>query len=181
VNNANPNDPALMALMQQYGQYGRNAAGEPGPAPGAIPQQQPGGLDLSQAFQWGGQQQPGLADAVGGAPAAQAAPGGPSTQDKMLMDLYTRMGALDPEQKKITRQRAMVEQLRKGAGTPGMRDTGKLTVAANPLEFLSSIAHTGLGTYQGAQADTAEDLLGQKKREEFGKFRRGAGFGDQAP
>ena len=85
-------------------------------------------------------------------------------QDRMMLEYLMEMGAMAPEQEGINRQRAMVEQLRQRGGMPGMRDSGRMVHAANPLEFLSSVANTGLGEYKNRQADAAQDAYGAKRR-----------------
>lgn len=78
-----------------------------------------------------------------------------SARDQAMLGLYGELGALQPEQAKIKRQRALADQLRSGAGAkmPQMRDP---TVASHPLEFLSTLAHQGAGAYHQYKADEAE-------------------------
>jgi len=94
-----------------------------------------------------------------------------------MMDLFTRLGKLQPEQQKLARDRAMVGRLREGGAMPGMRQAGGVQMAANPLEFLGSMAHQGLGAYKEDQANKAEEALGEQRRGEFDAFRLAQGFG----
>ncbi len=84
-------------------------------------------------------------------------------QDQMMLDYLMEMGALQPEQEAIMRQREMANQLRQGAQMPGMRQTGRVAVAANPLEFLSSVG-SGYGAIkQDQQADAAAKAYKDKR------------------
>ena len=46
---------------------------------------------------------------------------------------------------------------------PGMRDTGKFMVAANPLEFASTVAHRGLGSYQSKKIAEQRETMAKAK------------------
>jgi len=111
------------------------------------------------------------APGIAGAPTTPQTPA-PGGQDQMLMDLYSRLGALQPQQQAATKQRALAEQLRGGARMPGMRGNQ----AAHPMEFLSSLAHAGGAAYQGAGADKAEADLAGERAKAFGGFREAQGF-----
>jgi hypothetical protein len=175
-----------MAMLRKGGMFG-GAQPDPMAAPGGMPG---AGINPQMGLPPVGPQQPppGTVGAPtappGGMPPPQpsappggpAAPAAPSGQDQMLMDLYSRLGALAPQEKNVSRQRAMAEQLRQGAGMPGMRQAGRTVQAANPLEFLSSLGHAGAAAYRGGQADTAEDELAQQRAGAFGQFRKGQGF-----
>jgi hypothetical protein len=141
------------------------------PPPGTMgaPTAPPGGMPPQP-----GSMPPGLdpnAPGIAGAPTTPQTPA-PGGQDQMLMDLYSRLGALQPQEKAAGRQRALADQLRGGARMPGMR-AGQ---AAHPLEFLSSLGHAGAAAYKGSQADTAEDELAKERAGAFGEFRKGQGF-----
>jgi hypothetical protein len=113
---------------------------------------------------------------VFGAPTGPAGPGRASGDNQMAADLYSRLGAIEPQQKEYTRERAMADQLRQGAGMPGMRGAGRTQQAAHPLEFLSSLAHAGGAAYKGAGADTKEKEYDRLRAEAFQGFRTGQGF-----
>jgi hypothetical protein len=100
----------------------------------------------------------------------------PSPENQMTMDLYSRLGALGPQEKEFTRQRALADQLRQGAAMPGMRQAGRTQQAANPLEFLSALGHAGLGEYAGGQADKKEKEYDEARARAFGGFREAQGF-----
>jgi hypothetical protein len=89
----------------------------------------------------------------------------------MMLDYLMEMGAMQPQQDAITQQRAMAQQLRGNAGTPGMRDSGKMVHAAHPLEFLSQMANTGVGIYKDQQANQMQTQLGTDKRSALGRAR----------
>jgi hypothetical protein len=132
--------------------------GAPTAPPGGMPPPAPGGIDPNAPEMFGAPKTP-----------ATPAPGG---QDQMLMDLYSRLGALQPQQQAANKQRAMANQLRGGAGMPGMR-AGQ---AAHPMEFLSSLGHAAGAAYQGNEADKAEAELAKQRAGAFGEFRKGQGF-----
>jgi hypothetical protein len=98
-------------------------------------------------------------------------------QDKAMMDLYSRISGLQPQQQEIARKKAMIGQLRQGAAMPGMRQAGRVQQAANPLEFLSSLGHAGAAAYQGQQQQGLEDQYSKDRANEFGAFRKTMGFG----
>ena len=98
-----------------------------------------------------------------------------------MMDLFTRLSKLQPQQADIARKRAMVDQLRAGGRMPGMREAGGVTQAPNPLEFLGALGSQGLGAYKEDQANKAEDVLSGQRRNEFDAFRKAQGFGDPKP
>lgn len=130
-----------------------------GPPPGGPP---PGGGGPLQPV---GQMGPGpaLARPTGRLPGA-----GLSDADRAQGDLYTTLMGMQPQEAKIKRARAMADQLRAGGKMPQQRDP---TVASHPLEFLSSLAHTGLGAWKGAQADKEEDEYGKTRRAELEAYK----------
>jgi len=65
-----------------------------------------------------------------------------------------------------------VELLRGGAGMPGMRSAGRATVAANPLEFLSSIAHTAGAESMQNQANQGLDAYGAARRKALNTYQQ---------
>lgn len=148
-------------------QMGLPPVGPQQPPPGTMgaPTAPPGGMPPQPPAPGGGPE-------IFGAPTGPAAPAAPGGQDQMLMDLYSRLGALQPQEKAAGRQRALANQLRGGAGMPGMR-AGQ---AAHPMEFLSSLGHAGAAAYKGSQADTAEDELAKQRAGAFGDFRKAQGF-----
>jgi hypothetical protein len=90
-------------------------------------------------------------------------------QNQMMLDYLMQMGDLAPEQEAILRKRAMVDQLRQGGGrTPQMRGGGSgFQTAAHPLEFLSQVAHQGLGQMREGEANTQQDAYGAARRQKL--------------
>ena len=127
----------------------------PPPGGGGMPPPNPN-APLQPVGQLNPASMPQLARPQGRLPGA-----GLTDADRAQADLYTTLSGLQPQEAKIKRQRALADQLRAGGKMPTMRDP---TVASHPLEFLSSLAHTGLGAYKGAQADTEEDAYGANRR-----------------
>ena len=84
--------------------------------------------------------------------------------DQAFIDYLMEMGALQPQEQDIARQRAMVEQLRGNAQMPGMRQAGRVVQAANPLEFLSSVGSGYMAQQREQGADALAKDLTQKKR-----------------
>jgi len=82
--------------------------------------------------------------------------------DEAMLDYMLEMGALTPEQEQLARQRQMVDQLR-ATPQPGMRQAGRMVVAANPLEHLAGVAGQGLASYKERGADAAAKGLQDKK------------------
>lgn len=92
-------------------------------------------------------------------------------QNQMMLEYLMSMGALQPEQDDIARQRQMADQLRQGAQTPQMRQSGRVNVAANPLEFLASVG-SGYGAQQmDKQADAANKAYRGKRMDQLGRMR----------
>jgi hypothetical protein len=92
--------------------------------------------------------------------------------DQDLMDYLLEVGALSPQQEQAMRQQKQVELLRGGAGMPGMRSAGRATVAANPLEFLSSIAHTAGAEGMQNQANQGLDAYGAARRKALNTYQQ---------
>lgn len=65
----------------------------------------------------------------------------PGEREAFISDLLADYGGME---NRIGGQEDYATEMR-NTGTPGMRDTGRFTVAANPLEFLGA----GLRRYQG--------------------------------
>ena len=86
-------------------------------------------------------------------------------QNQMMLQYLMEMGALQPEAEEVQRQRALVQQLRQGGQMPGMRQVGRVAVAANPLEFLNSVGNTGLAEFRNQSANQAADAYGQRRRD----------------
>ena len=84
--------------------------------------------------------------------------------DQDMMDYLLELGALTPQQERAMRQQKQVEMLRQGSEMPGMRNAGRTVQAANPLEFLNSVARGGLADYTQKQADKTMDQYGQARR-----------------
>jgi hypothetical protein len=84
--------------------------------------------------------------------------------DQDLMDYLLELGALTPQQEQAMRQQKQVELLRQGSGVPDMRQAGRVSVAANPLEFLNSAARTGAAEYKQGQANQTMDAYGAARR-----------------
>ena len=73
---------------------------------------------------------------------------------QMLLSL----GGQNAQDEQVIQQMlAQAEQLRAQGATPGMRDAGRVRMAAHPLEFLSSMANQGLAR----QKD--KDIMAQRK------------------
>ena len=90
--------------------------------------------------------------------------------DPEFLAYAMELANLQPQQEAIAHQRAMVEQLRGGAKTPGMRDTGRTIQAANPLEFMSQMAHAGLAKQGDTQAQQMVGDYGAARRGALGKY-----------
>lgn len=84
--------------------------------------------------------------------------------DREMMEYLLELGSLTPQQEAAMRQQKQVDMLREGAGTPGMRQAGRMVQAANPLEFLNSMARTGAAEYTQRGADAAMDQYGAARR-----------------
>lgn len=148
------------------------------PPPGSMgpgPQPMPAGGGMKMPGAGGPPPGGGLGAGIGASlPPVQPGPqqpqrGGMNASDAAQADLYTTLAGMQPEEARIKRQRAMADQLRSaGSKMPQMRDP---TVASHPLEFLSSLAHTGLGAYQGSQADAAEKKYGDDRLKALMDFR----------
>lgn len=156
------------------------------PAPGSVgpgPQPMPEGGGMRMPG--GGGQPPGggLGAGIGASlPPAQPAPRGPqqgnmNANDAAQADLYTTLIGLQPQENKVKRAQALAAQLRQGAAMPQAREARGQTVAAHPLEFLSSLAHAGGAAYKQSQADADEDAYGRSRREALDLFRQRQGLG----
>ena len=84
--------------------------------------------------------------------------------DQQLLDYLLEIGAMQPQQEQLARKRALVDQLRQGGRTPGMRQAPGMVQAAHPLEFLGALAHQGVGQYKEGQADQMQDQYGRDRR-----------------
>ena len=84
-------------------------------------------------------------------------------QNQMMLEYLMQMGAMQPEQEAIGRQREMANQLRQGGQTPGMRGNGRMQHAANPLEFLSAVGSNYGALQKDKQANTMQDAYKQKR------------------
>ena len=84
--------------------------------------------------------------------------------DQALMDYLLEIGAMQPQQEQLAQKRALVNQLRQGGRTPGMRASPGMVHAANPLEFLGALAHQGVGQFKEGQADQMQDQYGRERR-----------------
>lgn len=148
------------------------APGSMGPGPGPMPAG--GGMRMPG----GGGQPPGggLGAGIGASlPPVQQQPqqrqGNMNASDAAQADLYTTLAGLQPEEARIKRQRALADQLRQGAAMPQAREARGQTVAAHPLEFLSSLAHAGGAAYKTSQADDAEKTYGENRLKALMDFR----------
>lgn len=91
---------------------------------------------------------------------------GSSSQDQLLMEYLMQIGALQPQQADIGRQRAMVEQLRGASQVPtDVRQAGRVATARHPLEMLAPAIGQGVASYREQQANTAQDAL-QRQRQQ---------------
>lgn len=96
--------------------------------------------------------------------------GGMGEYDQVMLEHLLEMGALTPEQQAIERQRKMAEQLRAGGAMPEMRQAGRVSVAAHPLEALNAGLSGALGAYQGGLADRRAGALDKARTDAFGRF-----------
>lgn len=154
------------------------------PAPGSMgpgPQPMPAGGGMRMPG--GGGQPPGggLGAGIGASlgpaqPAPQRPQGNMNASDAAQADLYTTLAGMQPEEARIKRQRALADQLRQGAAMPQAREARGQTVAAHPLEFLSSLANAGASAYKTSQADEAEKTYGENRLKALMDFRARQGL-----
>lgn len=106
-----------------------------------------------------------------------------NADDKDMMDYLLELGSLTPQQEAALRQQKKVDLLREGSAMPGMRQAGRMVQAANPLEFLNSVARTGAAEYKQRGADAAMDSYGQARRGALGSLlnRRNARLYPEVP
>lgn len=144
-----PTDPYGMKKLQQ--QPVRGMPGSPmGPAP--MPPAAPGGMPVPQSLQ-GGQ----------GLPGATPPPQAGQDQSRLLEEALLGTYGNVLENESLSDQMAQAEALR-GAPAPEMRGGGRVTTAANPMEFI------GRGITQYRQGRKIEDL---RKRQEANRGRIG--------
>jgi len=105
---------------------------------------------------------------------------GQSGQDDLMLEYLLEMGALSPEQEEIARQRSLVDQLR-STPQPGMRNAGRVTVAANPLEHIAGVAGQGLASWKENKANAAGKALQDKRLAGIDRMRKRMGQGAVAP
>ena len=84
---------------------------------------------------------------------------GNAEQDKLLMEYLVTMGGMQPEAEDIARQRKTVDMLRDQSQMPQMRGNSRVQTAANPLEFLGSIAGQGAAAYRENDANVRSAAL----------------------
>ena len=94
-------------------------------------------------------------------------------QNQMMLDYLLKMGELQPEQEEMMRQRSMVDTLRqRGMQMPEMRGGGRgFQTAANPLEFLSTVASSAAAKYKEKDADQAAKDYKAKRLGAIGTLR----------
>jgi hypothetical protein len=85
-------------------------------------------------------------------------------QQQMMLEYLLGLGELQPQQDEMAHQRERVGQLRGMGAMPGMRQAGRVSVAANPLEFLGAVGA------QGAATLGDKDLMAQQAK--YGGDRR---------
>lgn len=88
-------------------------------------------------------------------------------QNQMMLEYLMQMGELQPEQAAIARKQALVDQLRQGGATPGMRGNSRLQTAANPLEFLNSVGSNYLAQKGTNEIGTMSDKYGATRRQKL--------------
>jgi hypothetical protein len=94
-------------------------------------------------------------------------------QNQMMMDYLLEMGAMQPEQEQLARQRALVDQMRgMSQRSPEMRGNSNVQVAANPLEFLNQGLQSYAAKQMGGRADTAEAAYKRRRLEALGGMRK---------
>jgi hypothetical protein len=101
--------------------------------------------------------------------------------NQMMLEYLMQMGALQPEQEAISRQRVMADQLRQGGQMPGMRQAGRVAVAANPLEFLSAVGSNYGALQKDKKADTMQEAYKGKRMAALGDLRTRMGQMPKAP
>ena len=108
---------------------------------------------------------------------------GSEEQDRMLMEYLIEIGALAPEQAGISRQQAMVDQLRgqsqvptEARMTPRSRG-GTLVTARSPLEMLAPAIGQGVASYKERGIGEQEKALKGKRLGALERFRGGSALG----
>jgi hypothetical protein len=96
-----------------------------------------------------------------------------------MLEYLLEMGALAPEEEDLARQRALVDQLR-STPQPGMRNAGRVMVAANPLEHVAGVLGQGLASYKEQGANTASKALQDKRLQGISRMRNRFGAGGGA-
>jgi hypothetical protein len=83
--------------------------------------------------------------------------------DDESIDQFVKLGVLGQEEAMLMKQQALARHLQ-GEPAPGMRDLGRIKVAANPLEHLGSLAKQGAGVYGDiATQGKLDKNLGEQK------------------
>lgn len=96
------------------------------------------------------------------------------SRDDLMLDYLMEMGTLQPQQDKIAQQQAMVNQLRQGGmQSPGMRQAGRLQMAANPLEFLGQLGQAGAGAFGQQDVQAAQEAYKQQRMDALARVRQG--------
>lgn len=100
--------------------------------------------------------------------------------DPAMLELYLEQMGFGQQEKDLMRQQKLAQGLRAGAAMPEMRQAGRVSVAAHPLEALNAGLGNALGAYQeGKLSNQMGDLT--KRRGDALAARARAGFKAPAP
>lgn len=105
------------------------------------------------------------------------------SQDELLMEYLLEMGALQPEEQQLGRQRSMIDALRQQSQVPTatMNAGGRgYQPARSPLEMLAPAIGQGLASYKERGVDTAAKALKDRRIGALGNIRSRVGAGSAA-
>lgn len=104
---------------------------------------------------------------------------GGGEQDNMLLEYLMEMGALQPEQQGLDRQRQMVEGLRGQSQIPQqpLNQGGRLRPAQSPLAMIAPLVGQGVAAYGERGVNAAEKALKLQRMDALGRMRTRLGGG----
>jgi hypothetical protein len=106
---------------------------------------------------------------------------GGGEQDNLLLEYLMEMGALQPEQQGLDRQRMMVEALRGQSQIPQgtLNPGGRLRPAQSPLAMIAPLIGQGVAGYQERGINQSEKALKTQRTDALGRLRSKLGGGAQ--